>query len=121
MNAGVTGELVEIFVAPDVPDLDDEGGGQRRPHARNRLKPCGQLRVKDLGDPLLGNLDLLVEEVELLNQHADLKAHLGIQLGRCDGVLGQLMEAASFALAKPTPTAGFFVSASVRTRRRAAA
>jgi hypothetical protein len=33
MNAGVGGQLVEVFEVPDVADLGDEGGGQRRPDA----------------------------------------------------------------------------------------
>jgi hypothetical protein len=31
MNAGIGGELVEIFEPPDVADLDDESGRLRRP------------------------------------------------------------------------------------------
>jgi hypothetical protein len=34
MNAGVRRQLVEIFEAPDVSDLGDEGGGQRRAQLR---------------------------------------------------------------------------------------
>src|SRR5487761_1845246 len=106
MDAGIGSQLVEIFEAPDVADLGDEGGGQRWAHARNRLQSSGQLRVENFGHPLLRSLDLLVEEVELLNQHPDLKAHLGIQLGRGDGLRGELMESAGFVLPYPTPTTG---------------
>src|SRR5260370_28988311 len=94
MNAGIGSQLVEIIETPDVSDLGDKGGGQRRPNTGNRVQSPGQLRVKHLGDSLLANLDLPVEEVELLNQHPHLKRHLGVQLSRRDRLRGPVMESA---------------------------
>ena len=81
MDAGEGEQLVEVAEALDVADLGDEHGGDRGTDARDGLQPAGGLAVQEPRDVPIGRLDLAFQEVELVEQEADLDAEVG-DIGR---------------------------------------
>src|SRR5271157_2064644 len=86
MDAREGEELVEVIEAVDVADLGDERRDNRGSDARDGLQPPGELAIEKSCHPRLGRLDLALEEIELVEQEPNLKAHLSIELGHRDRV-----------------------------------
>ena len=104
VDPGVGEQLVEVGEAPDVADLGQQRGGNRGPDARDRLEPTGGLAVEQTRDVGVGILDLALQQVELIEQEADLEGNLGLDLGHRDRVGRGGLEALGLRLAQPPMT-----------------
>lgn len=104
MDAGIGQQLVEVAEPADVTDLGDERGRDHRTDSRDRPQAMCDLAVKQLGDASVGGLDLALEQIELVEQQADLEGHLGIQLGHRDRLGGGRLEPLGLRLAESSVT-----------------
>ena len=85
MDPGIGEQLVDIAEAPDSP-ISAMRVARSRADAGDGLEPSCQLRIEQGGDMDIGLADLSFEQVVLVEQHPDLEAHLGLELGHRDAV-----------------------------------
>jgi len=106
VDAGVGLELVEPVEAPDVADLRHERGAGRRADGRDRPQLARQIAIEERRDVRIRLLDLALEQVELIEQQADLERHLGLELGHRDRFPRRGLEALRLRLVQaPVPGA----------------
>ena len=102
MDTRIGKQLIEVGEPGDVADLGEQGRGDRRADARDRLEPPGGLAVEEARDPAIGSLDLALEQVVLVEQEVNLEGDLGVELGDRDRVGRGGLESLGLRPAQPS-------------------